>query len=204
MNSQKKLVIGLTGGIGSGKTAVSDRFAQQGITIVDADIASRTVVEPPSKALNAIAERFGSHFLLDSGELDRAQLRSQIFNHPEDKTWLEALLHPLIRDEILQQLNNAASPYVILVSPLLFESNQYQLCQRNLVVDVPVETQISRTVSRDNNDIDQVKRIIASQISRKDRLAKADDIIENIYGFERLDKEVALLHQQYLMLANQS
>lgn len=201
MTTSSKLIIGLTGGIGSGKTAVSDRFAHLDITIIDADIASRIVVEAQKPALKAISDHFGENILLANGELDRAQLRARIFQHPEEKQWLESLLHPLIREEIIQQLQRAVSPYAILVSPLLFESKQDQLCDRTLIVDVPEQTQINRTAARDNNDVEQIKRIIASQISRKERLSKADDIIENTQSYEHLDQQISQLHQRYLALS---
>lgn len=194
-------IIGLTGGIGSGKTAVSDYFAQLGITIVDADIASRTVVTPPSKALNTIAEHFGSKILLTDGELNRAALRQVIFSTPSEKQWLEALLHPLITAEIDRQLEAISSPYGILVSPLLLEGQQHERCDRILVIDVPEELQISRACQRDSNSIEQVKRIIASQISRQERCDKADDIVDNSQGLEELHQQIDQLHQYYLRLA---
>ena len=172
-------IVGLTGGIGSGKTAVSDHLQSLGIDIVDADIASRTVVEPGQPALAKIAEHFGDDILLADQSLDRAALRQKIFSNPDDKQWLEALLHPLIAEEISYQLAKAQSPYAIFVSPLLLEAGQDAICDRILVVDVPEELQIARTTTRDNNDEAQVKRIIASQASRQQRLEKADDIIEN-------------------------
>lgn len=195
------LIIGLTGGIGSGKTAASDHFAHLGINIVDADLASRAVVKPGSEGLIAIEAHFGSNILTSAGELDRAQLRQIIFQDSAAKQWLEALLHPLIRDYIQQQLQNATSPYVILVSPLLFESGQSEFCDRAAVVDVAEQIQIERASARDNNDRAQIKRIIASQISREDRLAKADDVIDNSHDLFALQQQVESLHQQYLQLA---
>jgi len=135
-------VLGVTGGIGSGKSAVTARFEKLGIEVVDADIAARTVVALGKPALEKIAERFGSSILLASGELDRPALRKIVFEKPEERKWLESLTHPLIRDEIMNGLKRAQSPYVILVSPLLIESGQYHFAQRILVVDVPESTQI--------------------------------------------------------------
>ena len=135
-------VLGVTGGIGSGKSAVTARFEKLGIEVIDADIAARTVVALGKPALEKIAERFGSSILLASGELDRPALRKIVFEKPEERKWLESLTHPLIRDEIMNGLKRAQSPYVILVSPLLIESGQYHFAQRILVVDVPESTQI--------------------------------------------------------------
>jgi dephospho-CoA kinase len=194
-------VIGITGGIGSGKTAVTNLFAELGITVVDADIAARIVVEPGRPALAAIAERFGPTMLKTDGTLDRAAMRTRIFSNPEDKLWLEQLLHPRISAEIQHQLKSANSAYVILVSPLLIEGDQHKFCQRILVVDVPEEMQLQRTIQRDKNDAEQVKRIIASQATREQRLQRADDVIENTGSLEQLRKEVEQLHQRYLTLS---
>jgi len=194
-------VVGLTGGIGSGKTAATDCFKTLGIAIVDADIASRVVVEPGREALLRIAEHFGSNFLQADGGLDRAQLRGKIFSDPEAKAWLEALLHPLIAQEIKEGLARADSPYAIFVSPLLVESKQRDLCDRLLVIDVPEQLQIQRTTQRDNNDAEQVQRIIASQASRQQRLQEATEVIENTGALADLQQQVKILHQQYIGLA---
>ncbi|ARN73034.1 dephospho-CoA kinase [Oceanicoccus sagamiensis] len=194
-------IVGLTGGIGSGKTAVSDHLQSLGIDIVDADLASRTVVEPGQPALTQIAEHFGEEILLPDQSLDRAALRQKIFSKPADKQWLEALLHPLIAEEISYQLAKTTSPYALFVSPLLLEIGQSAICDRILVVDVPEAMQIARTTQRDNNDEEQVRRIIASQIPRQQRLEKADDIIENTQGLAELQQQAAVLHQHYLSLA---
>ena len=195
------LIIGITGGIGSGKTAVTDRFSQKGITVVDADIASRVVVEPGTFALSAIASHFGSNLIADDGSLDRAALRQKVFANDEERHWLESLLHPLISEEIHKQLEASTSPYTILVSPLLVETTQRDICNRILVVDVPESVQIERASARDNNDAEQIKRIIAAQIHRQDRLAKADDIIDNTASLETLDEVVEEFHQGYLDMA---
>lgn len=197
-------VVGITGGIGSGKTAVTNLFAELGITIVDADIAARVVVEKGRPALAAIAEHFGPTMLKVDGTLDRAAMRTRIFANAEDKRWLEGLLHPRINEEIQQQLKTAGSPYVILVSPLLIEGDQHKFCERILVVDVPEEVQLQRTIQRDNNDAEQVKRIMASQATRAQRLQRADDVIENAGSLDELRKEVEQLHQRYLTLSSAS
>jgi dephospho-CoA kinase len=195
-------VVGLTGGIGSGKTAVSDRFKAKGITVVDADVVAREVVEPGTAALASIAGHFGQDILRADGTLDRAALRTKVFQDDSERQWLERLLHPLIGESIFNQLAAATSPYAIFVSPLLIETSQRQLAQRILVVDVPVETQIARTMQRDNNDEAQVRAIVAAQATREQRLAHADDVIVNDQGLAHLDSEVERLHQQYLQMAN--
>lgn len=196
-----KLVIGITGGIGSGKTAVSDRFQALGITVIDADVASRVVVEPGRPALAAIAEHFGAGVLNDDGTLNRAELRKQVFADADERRWLEQLTHPLINEYLREELAKAESPYAILVSPLLAETGQSRFCQRILVVDVPVEVQVARTMSRDANDEAQVRAIIAAQASREQRLALADDVIVNDQGLDHIDAEVQRLHQIYLEMA---
>ncbi|CAH0993177.1 Dephospho-CoA kinase [Sinobacterium norvegicum] len=196
-------IVGLAGGIGSGKTAVSDRFEKLNIDVIDADVASRTVVEPGKPALRDIAAKFGDDILLADGSLDRAKLRSEVFSNPASKQWLEQLIHPLIATEIFTQLEEAKSSYCLFVSPLLFESGQNEICNRVLLVDVPVETQISRTMSRDNNSREQVEAILSQQASRETRLEKSDDILLNDQGFEQLDREIARLHQLYLSLAKE-
>ncbi|MBL4583832.1 MAG: dephospho-CoA kinase [Pseudomonadales bacterium] len=196
------LIIGLTGGIGSGKTAASDHFQALGITIVDADVASRTVVEPGKPALQKIAERFGPEMILDDGGLNRALMRTRVFATEEDRLWLEALLHPLIGEEIAQGLQNSTSPYSILVSPLLLETTQASFVARVLVIDVPVDVQVERTMARDNNSEEQVRAIVAAQSDRQQRLEKADDVIVNDKDLAALHKNVETLHQTYLKLAN--
>lgn len=196
-------VVGLTGGIGSGKTAATNAFKQLGITIVDADIVAREVVEPGSPALAKIAAHFGDTILLADGQLDRAALRERIFNNADEKKWLEALLHPLIHAETARQLKAANSAYVIYVSPLLIDGGQQQFCQRIVVVDVPEEQQITRTMSRDGNDRALVEKILASQINRQIRLAAASDIIDNSGDLNQLNTQVEQLHLQFLQLAKQ-
>ena len=198
-----KLIIGLTGGIGSGKSAVSDRFAALGIKIVDADIASRVVVEPGKPALTEIMSHFGAEILQADGGLNRALLREKIFATPAERKWLETLLHPLINEYIFTELAQAQSAYAILANPLLFETQQDKACDRVLVIDVPVELQISRTTARDNNSESQVRAIIDAQISREDRLARADDVIVNDQTLTHLDTETMRLHDHYIELARE-
>lgn len=195
------LVVGVTGGIGSGKTAATDRFQALGIKVVDADLASRVVVEPGRPALQAIAEHFGPGVISEDGSLNRRALREIVFAHPDERKWLERLTHPLIAQEILQQIQSSTSPYTILASPLLLESGQSRMAQRVLVIDVPEDVQIARTTSRDNTDVAGVKAIIAAQMKREDRVAKADDVIVNDQSLQALHHAVDRLHQHYLELA---
>ncbi len=195
------LVIGLTGGIGSGKTTVADEFAKLGVTLIDADLLSREVVEPGTPALAAIAQRFGPTILADNGFLNRAELRQIVFANQDHKIWLEQLLHPLIRELMLARIQSADSPYCILVSPLLLETDQSALVQRVLVVDVSAETQLSRTLQRDSSSAETIKAIMAAQISREARLAKADDVISNDGSMDSLKTKVLTLHNQYLELS---
>lgn len=199
-----KMIVGITGGIGSGKTAVTDRFAARGITVVDADLAARKVVEGGSPALAAIAKHFGSSVLNAEGELDRAALRKIVFAEPAERQWLEGLTHPLIGEEIEDQLEAASSPYAILASPLLLEGQQRLLVDLIVVVDVPEALQLERTMARDNNDAEQVKRIMAAQLSREERLARADIVIDNSRGLEDLDNTVEELHREFLERAERA
>ncbi len=194
-------VIGLTGGIGSGKTAASDYFKQLGIDIVDADVAARVVVEPGTPGLNRITSHFGEDILLKTGELNRALLRQRIFSNPAEKKWLEELLHPLIAREIDRQLAETSSPYVIFVSPLLLETQQHQRCNRILVVDAQVDTQVERAAARDNNSADMIRAIIKNQMPREARLDRADDVLLNDADIDTLHKRIEILHRQYLELA---
>ncbi len=198
------LIIGITGGIGSGKSAVTDRFARMGITVVDADLAARVVVEPGRPALRAIAGHFGAGILQPDGSLDRAALRRIVFAEPAQRQWLEQLTHPLIGEEIRAQLAASHSPYTILSSPLLLESSsQRQLAELVVVVDVPEEVQLERTMSRDANDEAQVRRIMAAQLSRQERLALADIVVDNSGPLAALDEIVAELHKEFLQRAEQ-
>ncbi|TMM47729.1 dephospho-CoA kinase [Colwellia ponticola] len=195
------LIIGLTGGIGSGKTTVTDCFKQLGIDIIDADIIAREVVAINSPALKAIAKHFGDDYILADGQLNRVLLRSRIFAHEADKHWLNNLLHPLIHDELARQTAQASSAYCILVAPLLIENNLLVLVDRVLVIDVSEATQIARTIQRDNTSLAQVEAILASQITRTERLAVADDIINNDnISLAAVEDLVLLLDKKYLTL----
>lgn len=193
-------ILGLTGGIGSGKSAAAQCFADVGIHLVDADNAARWVVEPGRPALAQIAEHFGEGVLQADGTLNRGALRELIFKEPQQRFWLEGLLHPLIREEIRQYLARAESPYAILVSPLLLETTQHQMVQRVLVIDVPEAVQIERTVLRDKTNEEQVRAILKAQASREERLSRADDVIVNDRDPAWLKSEVERLHHFYLTL----
>ena len=194
------MIIGLPGGIGSGKTAVSDSFAEKGITIVDADLVSRQVVEPGTPALEKIKDHFGPDVIDKNNELDRRALRNKVFEHVDERKWLESVLHPSISQEIWRQLQASTTTYTVLASPLLFETTQFEMVNRTLVVDVPVELQISRTISRDDTDETGVKAIIAAQMDREERVSKADDVILNDKDLDHLLSEVDKLHETYLQM----
>ena len=195
-------VVGLTGGIGSGKTVASDRFEELGVKVVDADIASRVVVEIGKPALSSIEGEFGSDVISDDGSLNRAKLREIIFKDDEAKSWLESLLHPLIGQHISDEIASATSRYVILVSPLLFETTQFQMCNRTLLIDVPKDIQILRTAKRDKVPESQVEKIIASQMDRDQKIGKADDVIVNDGEIGDLISKIDKIHQRYIELAD--
>ena len=196
----KPWVLGLTGGIGSGKSAVVDAFGRLGVDWVDADHAARWVVEPGKPALGVIADRFGETVLAADGSLNRSVLRELVFHDPEQRKWLEELLHPMIRQEIAQHLARATSPYAIMVSPLLVESGQYRQVDRVLVVDVPEALQLERAARRDRCSEAQIQAILNAQISRYERLRHADDVLVNDRDLAWLMCEVERLHNFYLTL----
>ncbi|ROS07855.1 dephospho-CoA kinase [Raoultella sp. BIGb0399] len=198
-----RYTVALTGGIGSGKSTVADAFSHLGVNVIDADIIARQVVEPGTPALQAIAAHFGPG-MLDDGTLNRRALREKIFAHPDDKTWLNALLHPLIQQETRRQMQAATSPYILWVVPLLVENHLAAKADRVLVVDVPKETQIERTISRDRVSREHAEHILAAQATREQRLAVADDVIENTGTPDAIASDVARLHDRYLLLASQA
>ena len=190
--------VGLTGGIGSGKSAATDRFTEHGITVVDADVIAREVVLPKTPALETITEHFGDSILTEDGELDRSTLRRIIFNNPTEKLWLENLLHPIIRKSLLEKIQQSTSAYTILSAPLLLENNLEKLVDRVLVIDCDPKLQIERTQKRDNSDPDTVKKIIDQQISREQRLSRADDVITNNGALEELKQKVDNYHSELI------
>ena len=192
-------IVALTGGIGSGKSTVADAFSRLGITIIDADIIARQVVEPDTPALNAIKAHFGQAIINADGTLNRRKLRECIFSDSSEKAWLNALLHPIIHQETQRQIAAARSPYVLWVVPLLVENQLHNKADRVLVIDVSPETQIQRTVARD-----QAEQILAAQATRAQRLAVADDVIDNNGAPDAIASDVARLHAQYLTYAAQA
>lgn len=196
----KPWILGLTGGIGSGKSAVANHFNAQGIHTVDADHAARWVVEPGQPALERIRQHFGDSMVREDGSLDRAALRQHVFSNPEERRWLEQLLHPLINQALRDNLEQARSPYAILVSPLLIESGQQAMTQRILLIDTPEHLQLQRTVERDGVSPEQVQAILQAQAKREERLRHAHDIIVNDRELDWLHREVERLHAYYLSL----
>ena len=193
-------VVGLTGGIASGKTTVAALIAAQGINLVDADIVAREVVAIGSDGLKQISTHFGEQILQDDGSLNRALLRDTIFSNDINKQWLNNLLHPMIRAELLAQLAASNSPYTLLVVPLLVENKLTTLCDHVLVVDVEEQVQITRTIARDKVSAQQVTAILQSQATREQRLAAADSVVVN-NDRQQLTSDVAVLHQKFLELA---
>ena len=197
-------VVAITGGIGSGKTTVANQFAALGIEVVDADLIAREVVAPGTPALAAIVNHFGAEMLTEQGLLDRRALRERIFSDPAAKSWLNALLHPIIRSEMLRQCAAVSSPYCLLVVPLLVENRLTELADRVLVIDVDEATQIERTCRRDGVSREQAQAILASQASRSERLAMADDVLDNQSGTtETIRARILALHETYLAFASQ-
>lgn len=195
------LIIGLTGGIGSGKTAVSNAFAQRGVPIIDTDVLARDVVQPGQPALQDIVAAFGVDCLDGNGSLDRSYLRSKVFTNPELRHRLESILHPRIRQCMQARIAALTVPYCIVVVPLLTETGMTHWFDRILVVDVPEAVQIQRVMARDNVDETHARHILSAQASREKRLAFADDIIENTGDLNVLNHKVEALHNIYLSLA---
>jgi len=198
-----QFIVGLTGGIGSGKSTVECFFQQLGIQTVDADLVARQVVAPGQAALEQIIAHFGAELLTAEGQLDRAALRDIIFANPEQKAWLNQLLHPLIRQRLLQQLAQCQSAYAILTAPLLLENGLQQYCDQVLVVDVPESLQIERTVKRDQVSEQQVQQILASQHSRAQRRELADQLIDNSQSLPMVEQRVRRLDKLYRQLAEE-
>jgi dephospho-CoA kinase len=195
-------VIGLTGGIGSGKSAAADEFARLGATLVDTDAIAHELTAPGGAAIDAVRAQFGDGAIDASGAMDRVQMRARVFADPQARQRLEALLHPLIRRESSARVAAARGPYVVLVVPLLVESAGYRSrVDRVLVVDCPVEQQVARVRARSGLSEEEVRRIVAAQVSREARLAAADDVIDNSGTLDALHSQVRHLHTRYLALA---
>lgn len=197
-------VIGLTGGIGSGKSAVAEEFARLGICVVDADAIAHALTVPGGAAMPLLQQAFGTEVVRADGALNREVMRARVFSDPVARERLNTLLHPLIAEEAQRELAAARSPYVVLMVPLLFESGRFAgLCQRVLVVDCPEQVQIERVRQRSGLAAEQVVAIMAAQLSRADRLARADDVIDNSGARDSLPAQVAGLHRSYLQLSRQ-
>ena len=196
------LRVGITGGIGSGKTALTDWLSEKGIVIVDADLASRVVVAPGQPALAEIAKTFGQEFIQNDGQLNRAALRELVFTDDSKRQQLEAITHPRIREELAWQMDAADSGYVVLSSPLLLESGQSSMVDLSVVVDVPENTQIERTMERDNNARQLVEGIMAAQLDRDTRISRADIVINNSGSLDELYQRGEVLHQTLLARAS--
>jgi dephospho-CoA kinase len=195
-------ILGVTGGIGSGKTAATDYFQTLGIVVVDADIVAREVVQPGQRALADIVQHFGQDVLAADGSLDRRKLREIVFTDVSQRQALEAITHPAIHAELIRQLQMASSPYAILATPLLWETGQAKLVQHSLVIDVPEALQLQRASQRDGSSEAQIKAIMAAQLNRDQRLAKADDVISNTGSLQDLYAAINRLHPLYLQRAN--
>lgn len=194
------LVIGLTGGIGSGKSTIAKYFAELGIDIIDTDQLAREVVAPGTPALVKITEHFGKE-ILDAKQLNRKKLGDIVFKNTAERKWLEQLLHPLIRQETQRRIQQAKSSYCVAVIPLLVETKPNELINRTLVVDSPENLQIARAQQRDNLTPEQIAAILKAQATRKQRLAAADDVIQNDKDLNHLKQQVLQLHKKYLELA---
>ena len=198
MNDHTSPIIGLAGGIGSGKSTITKCFNNLGIQSVDADDVARLVVQPESVCLLQIHQRYGDSILLNNGTLNRSALRTIIFNQPEERAWLEALTHPAIRDEIKIQLNAASSKYTLLVHPLLFETKQNTVCTLVVAIDVPAHIQIQRVMSRDAISQKDAEKIVNTQLSNKERIERADLVLENTGNIVEMNAKVCKLHQKIL------
>jgi dephospho-CoA kinase len=195
------LAIGLTGGVGCGKSAVATAFSRRGVPVIDADEIARALTAPGQPTLQQIADCLGAEFIRPDGHLDRAALRERVFTDPAARMTLERLLHPLVRIAIERQLSNVMAPYGIVVIPLLIEADMRDLVQRVLVVDCEPEQQIERVMRRDGSTMTQARAIVAAQIGRQERLAEADDVLVNTQRLETLEEAVESLHRRYLQLA---
>lgn len=203
LNQASPYVVGLTGGIASGKTTVSDRFHYLGVDVIDADVVARQVVEPGQPALVKLRELFGGDILNGDGTLNRQAMREKMFADADLRQATEQVLHPIIREQMWQQVSASQTPYCILAVPLLMETGGHKRVHRVLVVDVDETTQIERLMARDNSDMEEVRAILAAQSSREQRLSIADDVIDNSRDLEHLYRQVSRLHKMYLDLAGQ-
>ncbi|MEA2773550.1 MAG: dephospho-CoA kinase [Acetobacteraceae bacterium] len=197
----RRMRIGLTGGIASGKSTVAQRFVELGVPVIDADESARSVVALGQPGLAEVASRFGAGVLTDAGELDRRALRNLIFSEPQLRRELEAILHPLIREDMDRRAAAAAGPYVVMAIPLLVEGRSRDRVDHILVVDAPEDIQLRRVVERDGGTFEEARAILAAQASRDSRLKAADDILLNTGSIPELRRAVDNLHERYLRLA---
>ena len=193
--------VGLTGGIACGKSTVARLFQELGINVIDADEIVRELITKDAEIISAILKYFGPQYRLNDGSLDRKSLREKIFSSSDDKAFLEKLLHPRVREELVNSKRAISSPYGILVIPLLIEANMKNLVDRVLVVDLPQDLQLQRIMNRDHIDRKQAMLAIMNQLPASERRLHADDVIENTLPVEKLKQVVASLHQQYLQFA---
>ncbi|WP_191603320.1 dephospho-CoA kinase [Marinomonas algicola] len=199
----KNYIVGLTGGIGSGKSTVANLFKEYGIEYVDVDNISREIVLPGSTLLHLISDRYGESILNNDRSLDRAKLRRIIFNNLEEKKWLESITHPLIRQLTMEKIRRSRSEYCLLVHPLLFETGQDQICQAVIAISVSQHIQLERVCSRDKSTKEEALKIINSQLSNQERVAKAKYVIENTGNLDELGDKVSVLHQKILNTINE-
>nr|WP_227430311.1 dephospho-CoA kinase [Psychrobacter sp. I-STPA6b] len=202
---QSRLVVGVTGGIGSGKSVVTQWFEQQQITVIDADVIAHQIMKKGSRTLSKLVRKFGDWVLTDEGEMDRRAVRQHVFSCPDALITLESITHPAIRLEAKKQLAQATSTYVILSAPLLLEGTEAglaNLCHRILVVDAPESLQIARASSRDGQDVQKIEAIMDNQLSRQDRVEQADDVVVNDGDLEQLYAQLQPLHAKYLEMAD--
>lgn len=195
------MIVGVTGGIGTGKSIVCGIFKSLGVPVNDADKIAHSIVETNQAVLQTIAKKFGNQYIGPDNSLNRKKLKQRIFASTKDRLWLEQLLHPLIAEEIILYAKNITYPYCIIEIPLLVEANMQNIVDRILTVDCPIDVQIQRAIQRDNEHADEIKSIIAIQITREERLAITNDVIENTSDIHTLTNKVKQLHQLYLRLS---
>lgn len=200
-NQQRPLLVALTGGIASGKTAVSDRLAKLGAVVIDTDLIAREVVEPGQPGLDALVAQFGAEILDKEGRLNRVEMRRRVFNDAASRKLLEQILHPLIVEQVNARISKANAPYLLLVVPLLVETGLFTDSDRIVVVDVPEAVQLQRLIERDGVDSAHAERMLAAQATRRQRLDAASDVIDNSGDIKSLNIQLDLLHQRLLEAA---
>ena len=192
------MIIGLTGGIGSGKSAAANFFQNEGISVIDTDQLARKVIEKDTPGYSKVVDSFGANILGNNDSIDRAKLREAVFHDSEKRKILESITHPLVRELMVQKISSSTSPYSIIMVPLIFETNSAKNYDRVLVIDCDVEIQLERAMARDENSADLIQKIIDSQCSRSERLSIANDVIPNNHSIEDLQKRSLAMHNFYL------